>query len=398
MIQRHISFWTSRLLVATCLISTVSCSQIPVRNPFEGRKEPKLGALPEIAQFDEAGSASLQSQWSTHPVGKQQRFTKLTPEVTDNIIFAADKSGQVVAVSRDSGKKLWQTKCRHALTAGPTLIEQSLIVATQDAMIMALDPQSGKKRWETKVPSEVLSPPTGQQGMVLVHAIDGSLTAIDLLQGHTVWQVEQDVPALTLHYSSAPVVVGDLVLAGFSTGKLLAVNLHSGLVEWDRTIAVGRGRSEIQRMVDITADPLVSDDTVYVITYKGKLASVDIPTGALNWERDISAYQNMAMDDERLYITDINHDILAVEKSSGATLWKQSDLANRYVTGPCVVQNRVVVADRGGCLHVLSGENGHIIGRTALKGKFYQNPLSLGDEVLVSNHRGKMTVLAVEQG
>lgn len=389
------SHWLKSIVIGGAILSTVSCSQIPVRSPFEGPKEPKLGALPQVAQTDE--SASLSMRWSAHPVSKQERFAKLIPEATHDTIYTADHAGHVAAVSRESGKTLWKVTLKHPLTAGPSLVEQSLIVASEDASVIALDPMTGKQRWISKVPSEILAPPTGEQGIVLVHAIDGSLTALDLLKGHTVWQIEQAVPSLTLHYSSAPVVVNDLVLVGFASGKLLAVNLHSGLIEWDRTISLARGRSELQRMVDITADPLVSDGAVFVVTYQGKLASIDIETGALNWERDVSAYQNMALDRERLYITDIKHDVIAIDKESGSTLWKQSDLAIRYVTGPCVVNDRVIVADRGGYLHMMSAENGHILGRYSFNGKVYQNPVTLGNSVLVSNHRGKMAVLALEQ-
>jgi hypothetical protein len=54
------------------------------------------------------------------------------------------------------------------------------------------------------------------------------------------------------------------------------------------------------------------------------------------------------------------------------------------------------VADRGGYLHILSTDSGHILDRHAFKGKFFQNPVTLGDQLLVSNHRGKMTVFNVE--
>lgn len=381
-------------LLTGALLSTISCSQLPVRSPFQGPKEPKLGDLPELSQSNSA--EQLKVVWSAHPVSKQERFSKLVPYVTDSVIYTADHDGHVVAMNRDNGKKIWKSKVKHGLAAGPTLVDGALIVATQNASVMALSATSGKLMWEAKVPSEVLAPPSGQQGIVLVHAIDGSLTALDVKQGHELWQVEQNVPSLTLHYLSAPVIVNDMVLAGFSSGKLMAFNLHSGLVEWERTITLPRGRSELQRMVDITADPMIAGDTVYVVTYQGKLAAVDIATGTLNWEREISAYQNMAIDGQHLYITDNSYDLWAIDKDTGATQWKQSALETRYITGPCVVDNRVVVADRGGYLHVLSSQDGHLLDRYAFKGKFFQNPVTLGNQLLVANSKGKMAVLTLD--
>lgn len=391
-------FWMKKAALATlgcaALLSTVSCNQLPFRSPFDGPKEPELGELPTLSEAPSA--ETLKVVWSAHPLSKQDRFAKLLPTVSGDTIYTADHAGHVVAMSRSDGKTLWKTKVKPALTAGPALVEGSLIVATDDATVMAINAMTGKIQWESKVPSEVLASPTGQEGIVIAHAIDGSLTALDLKQGNTLWQVEQTVPSLTLHYLSAPVVVGDKVLAGFSSGKLMAFNLHTGLVEWERTITLPRGRSELQRMVDITADPLMTDDTIYVVTYQGKLAAVDIATGALNWDLEISAYQNMAMDAEHIYVTDNNYDLWAIDKYSGATRWKQNALESRYITGPCVMNNRVVVADRGGYLHMLSTDSGHLIDRYEFNGKIFQNPVTLGRQMLVSNHRGKMAVLTLD--
>ncbi len=56
------------------------------------------------------------------------------------------------------------------------------------------------------------------------------------------------------------------------------------------------GRTDIQRMVDISADPVVKDDLVYVVCYHGNLAAFTIKTGQLVWERKISSYAGIAVE------------------------------------------------------------------------------------------------------
>jgi outer membrane protein assembly factor BamB len=143
-------------------------------------------------------------------------------------------------------------------------------------------------------------------------------------------------------------------------------------------------------MVDISADPLVKDNTVYVITYQGKMAAVNIPSGNLVWEREISSYHNMAMDEKQLYVTDNSHHLYAIDRETGATLWKQSSLAERYITGPAVIDGMVAVADRGGYIHFLSGDKGLIMDQLHVSGKIYQDPVVVGKTLLVNTHSGKL--------
>lgn len=383
--------WLKSTVSTVLALSLVACGQSPVRNPFAGRSEPKLGNLPELSQSEE--SMRAKPAWTNGSLSKQERFSKLRPFVAGNTIFAADYSGRVVAMDTNKGKTLWKSHTSKKYVAGPYLLGNSLILTTSDAMVVCLGAQSGEVLWEKKVSSEVLAPPSGESGIILVHATDGSVFALNASNGEQIWKLEHPTPTLTLRYCSAPVVVGDKVMVGFSTGKMLALNIHSGLVEWERAISVPRGRSEIQRMVDISADPIVVGDTIYVITYQGKLASVNVTTGDLIWERDLSSYQNMAYDSNHLFITDLAHNLWAIDRDSGVVVWKQDGLASRYITGPAVVDDTIVVGDRAGYLHYVSVENGHIMDREHLAGKIYQNPLSIGNMLIVSTHNGTIRAL-----
>ena len=372
------------------IIGLSGCQQSPVRNPFAGRSEPKLGELPSIS---ESRPIASKVAWSTSTLSKQVRFSKLQPYLTPEYVYAADRDGKIIALNRQTGKTRWKSKSNKKYSAGPYLIENYLLLTTSDAKIVALDAHSGREVWEKKLSTEVLAPLGGYHDIVVAHATDGSVTALTLRDGNELWRIEHSTPALTLRYCSKPIVVDEKVIVGFATGKLSAFDLHTGSNVWERAITIPRGRSEIQRMVDISADPIVIGDVVYAITYQGKLAAVSVSTGDLQWERDLSSYQNMANDENYLYVTDNDYHIWAIDRFTGETKWKQNALAERYITGPAIVQNKVAVADRAGYVHYLSAENGHVIDRQHFSGKFYQNPMRMGDSLLVSTYQGKLLAL-----
>lgn len=395
MSKQLVKICLSALIVSTLVVSS-GCNQSPVRNPFAGRQEPKLGDLPAMSQAIPTSVAKV--NWTNGTLSKQERFSKLTPAITMDVIYAADHSGKVVALNRQNGKKIYSNSLGYKFIAGPSVVDNLLLLATQDAKVIALDKATGHLAWEAKTATEVLATPTGKQDLIFVHAIDGSVSALNAKNGEPIWHVEQSTPSLTLRFNSAPVVAQDKVLVGLSSGKLIALNIHSGLIEWERTISIPKGRSELQRMVDISADPILSNDTIYVITYQGKLAAVNIPTGDLVWERDVSSYHNMAMRQNTLFVTDNEHNLWAIDSQSGSTLWKQNVLAKRYITGPAVVGDVIVVGDRGGYLHFLSAEKGFLLGRMNVSGKIYSAPLNMGQQVLVSSHNGKLAAVHLARG
>lgn len=366
------------------------CGQSPVRNPFAGRVEPKLGALPEVT---EPQSVAGKVTWSNGSLSKQIRFSKLQPHVVGDRVYIADQAGKVMALQRDSGKMIWKNSTGKRYLAGPFWVDNHLVLTTSDAKIIALAASTGEMKWEKKVSSEILAPMAGAQGFVFAHATDGSVMGLRLSDGEEAWRVEHSTPALTLRFCSAPVVVGERVLVGLAAGKMIALDLRTGTIEWERTVSLPHGRSEIQRMVDISADPVVMGDVVYAVTYQGKLAAIHVLTGDLLWERDFSSYQNMASDAKALYLTDNAHYLWALDRFTGSTLWKQEALAKRYITGPAIVDGRVVVADRAGILHYLAADNGHIIDRLSLSGKIYQSPIRVGDMLFVSTFKGKLVAL-----
>jgi outer membrane protein assembly factor BamB len=159
------------------------------------------------------------------------------------------------------------------------------------------------------------------------------------------------------------VISGDEVFAGLADGKLVSLNLKDGSLLWEETVATPQGRSELERMVDVDANPLVMKDTVYAVAYQGRVVALERSSGRELWSRDISSFQNMTADDHALYISDAQGDIWAFDRASGAALWKQEKLRHRGLSAPVLFDKYIVVADFQGYLHWLARDDGRLVGR-----------------------------------
>src|SRR5699024_371293 len=110
--------------------------------------------------------------------------------------------------------------------------------------VIALDRDSGRQRWKTTVSSDVLSAPTGAAGIVVVRTEDGRLFALSAQDGERVWSYDSSVPRLSLRGNSSPLIVGgDTVLLAQDNGKLASLALRDGRLDWETTVAAPSGRS-----------------------------------------------------------------------------------------------------------------------------------------------------------
>jgi outer membrane protein assembly factor BamB len=155
-----------------------------------------------------------------------------------------------------------------------------------------------------------------------------------------------------------------LAITGFDSGNVVALDYKTGKLAWEMTIAQARGRTDLERMVDIDGEPLVVDDTLYVATFQGRIAAVSLSTGQGRWDKDLSSHAGMDADARYVYVTDENSYVWALDRDSGRAAWKQDKLRGRAVSAPASIGEYVVVGDFEGYLHWLRRDDGKFVART----------------------------------
>ena len=105
------------------------------------------------------------------------------------------------------------------------------------------------------------------------------------------------------------------------------------------------------------------------VAYQGRVACFDIERGTLIWSRDLSSLTGLAGDERNIYVTDDKGSVHALDKSSGASVWKQDVLAPRKIGGPQLVGAYVGIVDVEGYLHLLAASDGTYVGRLATDGR-----------------------------
>ena len=323
--------------------------------------------------------------------GTDKHYVKLTPTLAKGNIYAVSYDGTVESLNAMNGRKRWRVTLREPITAGPGVGDGIVVIGTENGSVYALDQQNGRVLWRSMVGSEVLAKPTVTRKMVLIKAGNDVLYALNTKTGKQLWQYKKAVPELILRGGSQAKIYKNMAIAGFSTGQLVAVRLSTGQPVWEQQIAEPKGSANIERMIDINDTPVIVGNRVYVATYQGKLAALNARNGKILWQHDLSAYAGIALNLGDLYISDSNSHVWAFSAKTGHVLWQQKKLFGRYLTGPAVIGDALVVCDAEGYCHFLSFQDGHFVARLRADDKgVIANPVVLNNLVYVYGNSGRL--------
>ncbi len=315
--------------------------------------------------------------------------------VGDDRVFALDGAGE----------ERWRADIvedgtRLRIADGMAADRERLVLATLDGRVLALSTGDGRELWRRPLPGEVLAPPGSSSGIFFVHTGNGQIIALDGTSGKRLWVYSEVLPSLTLRGTSAPVVAGDKVFAGFANGRLVALDVATGSLLWTNEVGVPDGRSVLARMVDIDADPVVVDGVVYASAYQRRLLAASVVSGRTIWSRDISTPIDIAHDGRRLYLVDDRGRIWAVDRRNGEIVWRQDGLEFHRLSRPVVVAGRLLVADAAGYLHGLSLDEGAFVGRYRYDTEQERAPVlhPYGEGILLREPSGRLMRLTVAKG
>lgn len=341
----------------------------------------------------------IERLWSTSTDGGgAEQLLHLVPAIDSERVYVASRSGKLRAFDLNNGKTIWETDAKTQVSAGPAVGYGILMIGTRNAEVLVFDQEKGNFLWKETVSSEVLSVPTLHNDMAIVRTIDGRVTGININSGKKVWEYRKQEPTLTLRGTSRPVIEGNQVVIGFDNGQLVALSLYEGREIWSQAIAIPKGRSELERIIDLDADPVVKGDIIYASAYQGNVAAVSAIDGQTLWKRKMSSYVGQCVAGNQLFVTDDSSDVWALHINTGASTWKQDGLQWRVLTAPACIGKYVVVGDFEGYLHWLSQDDGSILARVRGDHKgLAMPPVVSGNKIVVLGNGGELSIFQLKE-
>lgn len=359
-----------RLCLAASLLIVVGCSSDDVE------EEPM-----ELEDFNE--EIELIKVWDESiGDGNADQYLKLQPIIIGESIYAIDHFGILVAINKADGEELWEVEYEEPVSGALGGDDSQLYFATYHGDIIAVDRSGGLEQWRVTLTSEVLSAPVSNGRQVVVQSIDGKVVSLNAQSGELMWRYDSNAPVLSIRGTASPVISDEFTVTGFANGELVAFQNNSGAPVWNAAVGLPKGRTELERLVDIDGQPVIKDDAVYTVSYQGKLSVIHLPTGKEIWSKQQSSYTGVDLGFGNVYVSTSDDIVVAYNQSTRTEVWRQENLKFRQLTSPKAFGSTAVVADFEGYIHFLSQIDGRFIGRVHLDSDGVRSPMLISDDML----------------
>ncbi|PAU80917.1 outer membrane protein assembly factor BamB [Halovibrio salipaludis] len=346
-----------------------------------------------------SGDAEIREIWSRRVgEGMDGQYLFLSPGIHEETVYAATQNGYITAYNARNGRRDWWEKLDERLLGGVGVDADHLYVVTRNGELIALS-HEGKEQWRTSLPNEALVPPQSNGRYVVVQTIDGELLAFSQSNGNRRWQYDSNMPVLSFRGNATPWIDGSRVIAGFDNGRVVALDVRSGAVQWEQRLAQPAGRTELERLVDVDSSPHVVDDTVYVSAYQGSVTALELRSGEERWSRELSSLEAPAVTQEQVVAAGADGTLVGFERASRSELWRHRELAWRQPTAPVALGNHAVVGDFEGYLYAVDAADGTIDSRVLVDDEGLRtDPIRFRDRVIVFGNGGWLASYHVREG
>ncbi len=337
---------------------------------------------------------------------KRHRITA-APVVAAGLVFTLDSQSTVTATTTGGGR-VWSVDLRpggesdRSVSGGGLAFEDNRIFATTGyGEVVALDARTGGIAWRQRVDAAIGGSPTAQNGVVYVLGRDATGWAIRAHDGKVLWRAFGNDGMAGVMGVSAPAVAGSTVVFPYATGEIMAVDAASGSQLWTANVAGQRLGRAVGYFRDLTGDPVIVGNTVYAGTSSGRVGAFDLATGAMKWEAREGASSPVLVAGNSVFLVNDQAQLIRLDAANGGRVWaqklpyftesvirKQKKVWNHY--GPVLAGNKLYLAGSDGYLRVFDPASGALIGNAAIAGGAAAAPAVAGQTLYVVTHDGQL--------
>ena len=397
-IVRILIIGISPILIAGCSLFEEKQEELANIEKKEEKEDQRKKNEPSELKKNFSPSIEVKTLWKKRfGAGLDEYYLKLRPSVKGENLFITDHGGELINVDLKSGKVHWKIKDKNVeYTSSAGLGDEMILVGTGDGRLIAREIESGSLKWIVRTSSEILAAPSAYKGITVVRSADGSVQALDSKTGSEIWNYRREAPRLTLRGNSRSLISDNVVFSALDNGRLVALDLRLGNMVWNKAITVPSGVTDLERMVDLDGDPIITEELIYISSFQGGVTALSKVDGQIIWSRQISSYNGLARGDRKIFIVDESSVIWALNEEDGISVWKQSELERRFVTDPVFFNNYIIVGDLEGYVHWISAETGEIVNRIRLdKNSILAPAVASKDIVVIRSSSGKTIAMTL---
>lgn len=250
-------------------------------------------------------------------------FGVISPIIVDELIFIANRKGEIHAVEFATGRRMGQSAFGESIEGTPVYENGNLYIPVGwgRSSLIAYDLLGGKTRWKVKGTS-ISSGLLTYADVVIAADDDGVVRAHRKTDGEIDWMVSLGEG---VGVKASPILAAGHVIVIDDRGRVSALNAANGSSEWSVDLGA-----------PVLSTPTADEEAIYVATSRGRFVKISADDGSEEWSYNTTDgnvyFASPALDGEQVVFGASDGVVRAIETSSGQELW--SHAVDAAVTAP----------------------------------------------------------------
>lgn len=345
--------------------------------------------------------------WTASIAGSSnKRRLAAAPVVGNGVLYAIDTTATVYAFQADTGRRVWSRRLEmdgdlkgSAFGGGVSYSDGRVYATNGIGEVAALDAQTGAEIWKVKPAGPLRGAPTIAFNAIYVMTQDNQIHALNAADGSKLWEETASAGQAGVFGVAAPAAAQGTVIAGYSTGELVAYRYENGRTLWSDALARTSISTQVGTLTDVDADPIIDNGRVYALGQGGRMAAYELVTGQRLWELNLAGISTPAIAGEWIFTLTDDARLLAIARASGKVRWisqlrEWKDTEDKkgqiFWTGPVLAGNQLWVANSRGQLLSIDVTSGATTSQRDLGSPVSLPPLVANNTLYVLDDSGKI--------
>jgi outer membrane protein assembly factor BamB len=331
-----------------------------------------------------------------------------------------DAEARVSAFDARTGDQVWRTdirptdnrRDREGFGGGLAFADGKLYATSGYRLVAQLDAASGAVGWVTRTDEPIHAAPVVAGGRVMAVAIDNTLLTFDAANGQPGWTYQALAESARILKASSPSVSGDVVVASFGSGELVALRAANGNDLWNEALSRASRTSALSEIRDIPGRPAIYQGDVFAVSHSGVFAATDLRTGQARWSLPVVGVTTPLPAGDVVYVVSKDGQVICAARESGQIYWIR-DLNAGFKphrkggvfgmfgkvsvkplwSSPLLANGRLIMSSSSGELVALNAKTGEVEKRVELGSPSLIGPIAAGGMIYVVTDTAQLIAL-----
>ena len=270
-----------------------------------------------------------------------------------------------------------------------SIINDTLIVVDNIGKHYSININTGKLNWSKNNTYPFNSEIKKYKNKFFAIDYKNILRCFNIDDGSECWQMKTEDSFTISGSKFSLIIVNDLVIFNNSIGDVTAVDIDTGLINWQLPT---QSSSIINKTYKFKNSQLVSDGkSIFFSNNKNEFYSIDVKSGTINWMNRINSNLMPILNENLVFTVSNNGYLFIIEKNKGNIIritnlykiYKKKKIEDLIPIGFAIGKNNLYLTSNDGKMIVVDLELGKVIKEIKISGKLVSAPLIFNEKLFL---------------